>query len=235
MAWDPAPAGGLATSGNPTWPANARRLLGTGDQRVLGAGHPGLPEHGLHPRLVAHVVCRGDVHALDPQRLPRLGQRHLQLLEDADDPVHTAQLPPEPGDRVRELPWVQGVVDAPVPGELLPQRRRHPLQRLAGDQPESDVRQGSGAGHEANRGFAQIGRDERGSDHPPHPSGGVAPPTGRAIAVWLAWQSCASSSWNPTSPGTNASSSERWPRSAPRSSASASHPRTPSTRSCAAG
>ena len=74
-------------------------LPGAAHEGVPGAGDPGRLERLLHPRLVAHVERRPDVHALDAHGLAHLRQRHLQLLERADEPVHPAHLAGEPGHR----------------------------------------------------------------------------------------------------------------------------------------
>ena len=84
-------------------------------------GTPGRAEHVLHPRLVAHVVGGLLVHALDPHGLAHLGERHLELLERADETLDPAHLVPEPGHRLGDLTRVQGVVDSPVPGQPVAQ------------------------------------------------------------------------------------------------------------------
>ncbi len=95
-----------------------QRLLGVADELVARARHPGGGEHLLHPRLVAHVVRGRRRPARDAQRLAGVRERHLQLLQRADQPLDRPQLPREPRDGLGDLPRVQRVVDPPVPGQV---------------------------------------------------------------------------------------------------------------------
>ena len=58
--------------------------------------------------------------------LADLRDRHLELLEDGQQPLHVAELPAQSLDRPRDLPGVERVVDLPVPGQAVPEpgRRR---------------------------------------------------------------------------------------------------------------
>ena len=73
------------------------------DELVARARHARPREHRLHPRLVPHVVGGGGVHARDAQRVADLGQRHLQLLEGADQPFDRPQLPLRPARRASAI------------------------------------------------------------------------------------------------------------------------------------
>ena len=101
-----------------------------GGQPVPGAGHARGPQHRLHLVLVPEVAGRGRVHAGDAQVLADLGQRHLQLLQHGQQPLHRAQLPPEPLDGPGDLAGVERVVDPPVPGQAC-------LAAAAGDGPRA--------------------------------------------------------------------------------------------------
>ena len=115
----PAPAGGLATSGKPTSSAKASASVGAGDELVAGARDAGGAQHGLHPGLVPDVERGLLVHARDAERLPDLGQRHLELLQGADQTFDPAHLAAQAGDRLGDLPGVERVVHPPVAGEVL--------------------------------------------------------------------------------------------------------------------
>ena len=145
--------GGLGDQGEADLPRERSRLGGTGDQSVRGAGHAGFAEHLLHLRLVAHVVGGLLVHPLDPHRLPHLGERHLELFERADEALHPAHLATEPAHRLGDLPRIEGVLDAPVPGQAVAQHGRDALERVAGDQPEPHAGERGGVGDEPRRRF----------------------------------------------------------------------------------
>ena len=128
MACAPAPAGGLATSGKPTSLGERQRLAGGRDELVPGARHAGRAQHRLHARLVADVVRGLHVHALDAERLAHLCQRHLQLLQRADQAFDPADLAAEAGHRLGDLARVERVVDPPVPVQAFLQHGRQPLR-----------------------------------------------------------------------------------------------------------
>lgn len=84
-----------------------------------------MAEHLLHPGLLAHVPRGVLVHARYAECSPGLRQRHLELLQDADEPLDLPDLGGQPPDRVDQLLRVERVGDLPVPGDRLAQLRRH--------------------------------------------------------------------------------------------------------------
>ena len=57
-----------------------------------------------------------------PSCVAHLAERHLQLLERADQPVDAAEMVAHERDRVRELVGIEAVLDLVVPGELRAER-----------------------------------------------------------------------------------------------------------------
>jgi len=147
---------------------------------VRGAGHPGFTEHLLHLRLVAHVASGALVHPLDPHRLPHLGKWHLELLEGADEALHSAHLATEPAHRLGQLPRIEGVLDAPVPGQPVAQHGRDALERVARDQAQPHAGERGRVGDEPRRRFHEIRRDEDCGDHDRTLVSATASPTGPA-------------------------------------------------------
>ena len=134
------------------------------DELVARARHPRRGEHLLHPRLVAHVVRGVDVQPRDAQRLTGVGERHLQLLQRADQPLDGPELPRQPGDRLGDLARVQRVVDPPVPGQVPRQLGGNLLGGRGGDQAEPHAGQLRGRGDEPHGGGHEERCDERGRD-----------------------------------------------------------------------
>ena len=100
---------------------------------------------------LSRKLFAGDrVHAGDAEVLPHLGQRDLQLLQDGQQPLHLAELAGQALHRGGDLAGVERVVDPPVPGQVLPERGRQPVLRLAGDQGQS-ARPGRRAAASTNR------------------------------------------------------------------------------------
>jgi hypothetical protein len=108
----------LTTSGKPT--LRAKSAASPGGQPVPGAGHAGGAQHRLHLVLVPEVTGRGRVHAGYAQMLADLGQRHLQLLQHGQQPLHRADLLAEPLHGPGDLAGVERVFDPPVPGQAAP-------------------------------------------------------------------------------------------------------------------
>ena len=142
-----------------------QRLVRAGHQLVTRARYPRLPQHRLHPRLVADVAGGLHVHPFDAQRLADLRQRHLKLFQRADEPLHPAHLAAEPGDRLGDLPRVERVVDPPVPVEVLLEHRRQLLSRGRGDDGQPDTGHPGRGRDEARGGFQQERGDECSNDH----------------------------------------------------------------------
>ena len=161
----PAPSGGLATSGNPTWSAKAVACPALRTSACRAHGIPAAWNVSFICDLSRTLQRGPHVHALDAEGLADLRQRHLQLLEGADEPVHPAHLAREAGHRPGQLTRVERVLHPPVPGQPPAQLRRDPFRGLAGDQAEADVRQLRGDGDEPRRGLQQVRRDEGGDDH----------------------------------------------------------------------
>jgi hypothetical protein len=141
------------------------RLLGRGDELVPGARDARGPQYRLHPGLVPHVERGLHVHPVDTQCLAHLGQRHLQLLQSADQAFHRPHLPAQAGHRGGDLARVERVVDPPVPVQVFLEHRRQPVRRLGGDHREPDAGQRGGGGHEPGGGLQQEGCDESSDDH----------------------------------------------------------------------
>ena len=97
--------------------------------------------------------------------LADLGQRHLELLEHGQQPLHRAQGPGQALDGPGDLAGVERVVDAPVPGQVLLEFRREAVGGFGGDQGEFGVREARRRLDEPRRGIEQVGRDEPGGDH----------------------------------------------------------------------
>jgi hypothetical protein len=140
-------------------------LRGAAGELMAGARDPGGSQHRLHPGLVADVAGGLDVHPVDAEALADLGQRHLELLERPDDPLHPADLAAQPGHRLGDLARVEGVVDPPVAGELLVQHGWKVRRGGVRDEPEPYARQARRRRDEPRRGVEEVGRDEDGGDH----------------------------------------------------------------------
>jgi hypothetical protein len=132
---------------------------------VAGARDPGGVQHLLHPRLVAHVARGGDVEPGDAERLPDLRERHLQLLQGPDQPLHRPELPGQALHGIRDLPRVQRVVHPPVPGEVPGEVGRHLLRGGGGDDGQPHAGQLRRGRDEPDGGRHQERRDEHGDDH----------------------------------------------------------------------
>ena len=165
MLLAPAPGGRLDHQREADLGSKVGRRGGRLGQPVPGAGHARGAQHGLHLVLVPEVAGRGRVHAGDAQVLADLGQRHLELLEHGQQPLHRAQRPGEPLDGPGDLAGVERVVDAPVPGQVLLEFRREAVGGFGGDQGEFGVREARRGLDEPRRGIEQVGRDEPGGDH----------------------------------------------------------------------
>ena len=129
MLFAPAPAGGLTTSGKPTSAANSMRVGRGAGQPVPRARHARGPQHRLHLRLVAEVAGRDRVHAGDAEVLADLGEGHLQLLQDGQQPLHLAELADSPCTAPAIWPASSGSSIRQCPARLLPQPGRQPVLR----------------------------------------------------------------------------------------------------------
>jgi len=103
--------------------AEGHRLLGPVDQLVARARNSDRRQHRLHLRLVADVGRHPLRHPLDAQHVSGLGQRHLQLLQSADQPLHLPDLTGQAADRIDDLLRVESVGDLPMPDQGLLQLR----------------------------------------------------------------------------------------------------------------
>ena len=165
MLLAPAPAGGLTTSGKPTSAGEACARRSRTRPAGAGARHARGAQHRLHLGLVPEVAGRDRVHAGDAEVLAHLGEGHLQLLQDGQQPLHRAELPAEPLHGAGDLAGVERVVDPPVPGQAVPQPRRQAVGGLAGDQRQLRRRAAGRGLDEPRRRVEQIGRDKPGDDH----------------------------------------------------------------------
>ena len=156
----------------------------------------GGPQHLLHPRLVPHVVGGGDVHAGDAEHLAGLGERDLELLERADDPVDLAEL----AGAGHAPPRRSAAGPARCPPASAPRAccagAAAPSPAGRGHQAEPDPGDLGGEGDEARGGLEEVGRDERDGNHAP---GRYRPRTARRLdGTEVA--GCESSSSNPRFP-----------------------------------
>ena len=86
-----APAGGFATSGNPTAAANANASSGARTSWWRAHGTPAAASTSFIRDLSRTLWVGGGVHARDAQRVARLRERHLQLLQRADETLDRPQ------------------------------------------------------------------------------------------------------------------------------------------------
>ena len=82
---------GLHDEREPLLGGERRRLGLVADERVPGAGQAVRAQHVLHPRLVAEIVCRRGAHPRESECVAQFAERHLEILERAQQPVD----PPE--------------------------------------------------------------------------------------------------------------------------------------------
>ena len=132
---------------------------------MASARHPGGPEHVLHASLVAEADRGLRVHPGDAELLPHLGQRHLEVLEDAQGPIDRPEPPPGLPHAVGERPCVEAVVDADVGRQGRGQRSGHLLRGLAPDQGDAHTRQADGGVDESHRRLQEVRRDEHDVGH----------------------------------------------------------------------
>jgi hypothetical protein len=111
------------------------------DALVAGAGDAGTLQHGLHPRLVAEVLCHLRTHAFDAESVAHLAERHLQLFESTDEALRRSDLPRQAAHGVGDLLRIEAVGDAVVRGELRLQAGWQPLGRILADEAGGDARQ----------------------------------------------------------------------------------------------
>ena len=97
--------------------------------------------------------------------VPDLPERHLQLLEYPEEPLHRADVLADRLGGGGDLPGVERVVDPPVRGQAGPQPIRNAALRVAGDEGQFGVRQPGGRLNEPHRRAEQVGRDEGGEHH----------------------------------------------------------------------
>ena len=124
-------------------------------------GHPGLAEHVLHPRLVAHVVGGLLVHALDAHapRAPGPAAPGAARARRPDAP---------PGPSGRPSPVTASAIwrgSRALSTRQCPDSRSRSaggirLERVAGDQPEPDAGESGGVGDEPRGCFHEVRRDE---------------------------------------------------------------------------
>src|SRR5207247_1389462 len=77
-------------------------------------GESRIAEQRFHARLVAEIPRRFHAHARDLPLLADLGERHLQLLVGANQPVHASESLLELPDGVEQLGRVQHIDNPPV-------------------------------------------------------------------------------------------------------------------------
>jgi len=107
------------------------------------------------------------VHARDAQLLAHLRDRHLQVLEHADQPLHPADVLVHRLDATGDLRGVQRIVDAPVRGEAVPELVRQPVGRLARDQGQVHAGHARGGLGEPRRRVEQVRRHKGDKHHAP--------------------------------------------------------------------
>ena len=118
MACASAPAGGFATSGNPTF-GKPQRFRRVGHQLVSGAGHAGGTKHRFHAGLVAYVERGLHIHAIKSEQFPCVRHGHLQLFQRADEALDGPHLLAEATYRSNQLLWIEGVIHPPMPVQVL--------------------------------------------------------------------------------------------------------------------
>jgi hypothetical protein len=96
--------------------------------------------------------------------LTNLRDRHLELLEHCQEPLHRAEVPAECLYGSGDLPGVECVIDPPMRGQAAPHLRRQLVFGLAGDQGQLDARQPRCCFDESRGRIEQVRCDE-GSDH----------------------------------------------------------------------
>ena len=82
---------------------------------------------------VAKVFGRLDRQARQPEVRAHFGKRYLKLLQGTHDAIRFSQLLRKGFDRSGNLPGVEPVADAPMPGDAAPDVRRQSLQRILAD------------------------------------------------------------------------------------------------------
>jgi hypothetical protein len=132
---------------------------------VARAGDAGLAQHVLHPRLVAEVARGLDAHPPDSQQLARLGEWDLQLLVRAVESVDGAEVAGEHARRVRQLPRVEDVFDAPVGRDTVAQVLGQMLLRVLADDSDAHARL---AHRRLDEAVGVIGEIRRGEYHEVH-------------------------------------------------------------------
>ena len=103
------------------------------------AGQTGASQHVFHARLVAEIACRVGAQPLDTQGFASHGERHLQLLENADIAFRFAVALTELLRRLDELRRVERIGNAPVTGDPALQILRQRLERLLANDREVDA------------------------------------------------------------------------------------------------
>ena len=96
--------------------------------------------------------------------LTNLRDRHLELLEHCQEPLHRAEALAECLYGSGDLPGVECAIDPPMRGQAVPQLRRQLVFGLAGDQGQLDARQPRCCFDESRGRVEQVRCDE-GSDH----------------------------------------------------------------------
>jgi len=105
------------------------------------------------------------VHTGDAELLPHLGERHLQVLEHPDEPLHRADVLAHRCDAAGDLPGIQRIVDPPVRRQRAAQRLGNTLGRLAGNQRKLHAGQPGGGLGEPRRRVEQVGRGKGDNRH----------------------------------------------------------------------
>ena len=95
-----------------------------------------------------------------PSGVADLTERHLQLLEHAEETVDTAEVAAHHTCRVSDLLGIEAVGDPVMARKSRSQIIRKALLRVLADQPEADVRQRHGCGDEPHCGRKQEGGNE---------------------------------------------------------------------------
>ncbi len=106
---------------------------------MAGTGDAGRAQDVLHPALVAEVPRHLLAHAFDPEAVPDVPERHLQLLEHPDHPVEPPDLSRRAPDPLDEGLAVEPVLHLPMTGERPVEVRRQRRAGILGDERQADV------------------------------------------------------------------------------------------------
>ena len=137
-----------------------KRTRGVARQRMAGTGNPRCPQHVLHSRLVPEVSRRLDAQPRNPECLPYLGERNLQLLQRAQQSFGSSDPSLQPLHRFADLHRVEAVLDLTVARQRRAQVVGNTFGAVLCDQPASHAFQPCRRPHEAQRRRRQKRRHE---------------------------------------------------------------------------